>query len=87
VSRIDPDSNLVVTTIETGAGTEGVLCGGGYVWAAVTGEAHVVRIDPVDNSLGPELVTGTEPRRMVLSEGALWVTNTGDGTVSVFSLE
>jgi DNA-binding beta-propeller fold protein YncE len=60
---------------------------GGYVWAAVTGEAHVVCIDPVDNSPGPELATGNEPRRLVLSEGALWVTNTGAGTVSVLTLE
>jgi DNA-binding beta-propeller fold protein YncE len=39
VSRIDPATNEVIATVETGYFPKWLAAGGGYVWVALTAEA------------------------------------------------
>ena len=88
VSRIDPETNTLVDTRETGALTEGILVDpDGLVYAAVTGALGIAGLDPDTGEQVTSYSTGNEPRRMVIVDGELWVTNTGDGTVQVIELE
>jgi hypothetical protein len=85
VSRIDPESGHVATTIaiplppETARDTahaSAVAVGEGAVWAAVSWNAttgEVVRIDPRTNSIAARIPTGGFVGEMRLAAGSVWV--------------
>ena len=91
ISRIDPASNSVETTIAvsglggpiTGEGTAGILAAGpGAVWASVWPDHVVWRIDPRTNTAAGTIPAGQEPVNVAVGEGAVWVENRSDGTVT-----
>ncbi len=85
VSRINPDTNAVITTIPTGACPFGIATLDGAVWVA-DGDDHVSRIDPATNRVRnihvrlascpvEQCTDGLEVyRELAVGFGAVWIT-------------
>ena len=82
VTRIDPSTDGIVTTIPVGRGASGIAAGEDGVWVADTLDNTVVRIDPGTNSVTSTIDVGKAPSGVAVGAGAVWVANSGDGTVS-----
>jgi streptogramin lyase len=91
---LDPATNAVAATYELGGWPRGIVAGGGYLWAARTGDDTVVRIDPV-NRLVLDAFFATTPLDLAWRRGVLWIANgnsfdgpdpPGGGTVERFDL-
>lgn len=78
VTRIDPKTNKVVATIETGKGPcSGLAIGFGSLWVPNCGDKNVVRIDLVSGK-----ITATLPIPVADSEGAIAI---GAGSVWILT--
>lgn len=76
VYRVDPETNEVVTTIQTGLVDMSLAVGAGYLWVAGpgTGPGMLVRIDlQTGQEVGTPVTVGSDPHDVVFDEGALWV--------------
>jgi YVTN family beta-propeller protein len=84
VSRIDPASRHVVTTLYAGNHPSAVAYGLRSVWVANTLDSSVTRINPITNGsfFGPDATVGLRPEGIAVGDGAVWVTTTGDNRVS-----
>jgi YVTN family beta-propeller protein len=88
LSRIDPQTNRVVATIQVASHSFAAAFGFGSVWITNSGEPNaqgggsVQRIDPQTNSVTATIPVGPAPRFLAAGEGAVWTLNQGDGTVT-----
>jgi YVTN family beta-propeller protein len=82
VFRVDPSTNQMVTSIQTGKEAGGAVAGEGAVWIGNLGERSVTRIDPETNRVVTTVAVGKYPFGLEVGEGSVWVTNAGSDTVS-----
>jgi YVTN family beta-propeller protein len=82
VMRIDPATNEVVATIDTGREPRHVGLGFGSVWVTNFGSATISRIDPATNEVIATIEGGFGPEGIGFSDDSVWVANVRDGTVS-----
>lgn len=84
VSRIDPNTNTIVTTISVGKNPVGVVADKNAVWVVNADDADdgtVSKIDPNTNKITATIRVGRRPLSTIASESAVWVTNSNDDTV------
>jgi DNA-binding SARP family transcriptional activator len=95
VAVIDPALAALVADLEVGGWPRAITRGGGFVWAARTGDDTVVRIDPVSR-LVLDSFAATTPLDVAFGDGAIWIANgnsydgpdpPGGGTVERYDLE
>lgn len=83
VSRIDPDLEQVVATVDVGSPPGDIAIGSGPVWVALPSQGHVVEIGPDEEAIiGEPIVISDGPvEHMELSvgAGALWVVARDEG--------
>lgn len=82
VSRIDPDLNEVIATVDVGAPPGDIAIGSGPVWVALPSKGQVVQIDPNAQTIVDEIDIADGPlEHMELSvgAGALWVVARDEG--------
>jgi YVTN family beta-propeller protein len=82
VFRLDPNTNQIVTAIQTGKSAGAAAVGNGAVWIGNFGDNSVTRIDPETNRVVATVTVGKYPFGLDVGEGSLWVTNAGSNTVS-----
>jgi YVTN family beta-propeller protein len=82
LSRIDPQTNSVVSRIKMLGPGEDAAVGEGSVWVSHPIEDVVVRIDPSTNTVAATISVGPQPAGLAVSSGAVWVANIGDPSVS-----
>jgi virginiamycin B lyase len=75
VSRIDPERNAVVATIDIGGQPAGIAAGDGAVWVGNFQGGALAKIDPATNAVVARVDTGGQPVGPALADGALWVSN------------
>ncbi len=78
VSRIDPATNTIVTTISAQTTGAGITTGAGSVWVTHPGhtgqaDGSVARIDPATNAVVGNVVVGENPRAIAFGGGSVWV--------------
>jgi len=76
VYRVDPQTNEVVATIQTGLVDMSLALADGYLWVASpgSGPGTLIRVDPqTGRELGTPITIGTDPHDVVFDEGALWI--------------
>jgi len=83
VSRIDPESNDVVATLDLRARdpfvattVNGVAAGTGGVWAALAGH-EIVRIDPARNRVVRTVDVGAAALAVASAQGTVWTITAG----------
>jgi DNA-binding SARP family transcriptional activator len=95
VAVIEPASDGLVADLEVGGWPRAITRGGGFVWAARTGDDTVVRIDPV-SKLVLDHFSATTPLDVAFGDGTIWIANgnsydgpnpPGGGTVERYDLE
>jgi YVTN family beta-propeller protein len=79
VYRIDPSTNAVITSIETGRGAHGVVIDPSGVWVTNYEESTVSRIDPVTNTVVATVEDVGSGVGIVAADGAIWVSTQGRG--------
>jgi virginiamycin B lyase len=83
VSRIDPDTNRVVTTIDLDFKPAQMAAGFGSIWVVgypeIEGKSQLARIDPATNAVIAQIPLGTFALNVAVGEGSVWVTDTGTG--------
>jgi streptogramin lyase len=89
IIRIDPTSNKVVATIQTGRPVCCLAFGAGAVWAASFATDTVIRIDPATNSVADAFPSrGLAPEGITFGDGYVWVANHhGNPTGSVAKID
>jgi DNA-binding SARP family transcriptional activator/DNA-binding beta-propeller fold protein YncE len=80
VAVVDPAANAVVADLRIGGWPRAIASGGGFVWAARTGDDTVIRIDPV-NRLVLDSFYATTPLDLAWRRGVAWIAdgNSFDG--------
>jgi YVTN family beta-propeller protein len=73
LTRIDPATNLVETTIPIGGQPVDVAVGEGSVWIADPGTRSVVRVDPEENRVVARIRVGARPRGIAVGDGSVWI--------------
>jgi streptogramin lyase len=82
IDRIDPKTNKVTKTIETGvpgASTGGIAFGQGSIWVTQTG-FPITRIDPVSEKVVQQF-WGPGGGAIQFGQGSVWLTNLQEGTL------
>jgi peptide/nickel transport system substrate-binding protein len=82
VSRLDPESRLVRTTIEVGGQPSGVVVAGGFVWVSDQDARRVVQISPDVNKVVGTVAVGNRPTGIAAGRSGVWVVNSTDNTVT-----
>ncbi len=82
VSRIDPETNEVVATVDVAPQTFFLAYGLDALWAVSSDERSIQRIDPLTNKVTGETELGKQPGFLAAGEGSVWVQEQGDGTVA-----
>jgi streptogramin lyase len=82
LSRIDPQTNTVVATVEVPAGSAAVLYGDGALWVTTPARNLLTRVDARSNQVTDSISVGPAPRFETFGAGAVWTLNQGDGTIS-----
>jgi YVTN family beta-propeller protein len=91
VSRVDPSTNHVVSTIHTGGQPGNITAAAGSIWVTETGaggfrDGHtLLRIDPATNRVTSRIRVGALPEGIALAGGLLWVANHHSGTLSAIN--
>jgi YVTN family beta-propeller protein len=81
VSRVDPATNAVVTTIGAGGTPTGIAAGEGAVWVTNGFEGKLTRIDPRRGAIDDSIEVGSGANAVAVGEGAVWVANSLDGSL------
>jgi hypothetical protein len=71
---VDPSSDAVVASIGIGGWPRAIASGGGFLWAAQTGDDAILRVDPVSR-LVVDRSFATTPLDVAWSVGAMWAAN------------
>jgi len=74
VAVVDPATNAVVAVRRVGGWPIPIERGGGFVWAANTGDDTVSRIDP-DTKLVLDTFFATTPLDLAWRDGVIWIAN------------
>jgi YVTN family beta-propeller protein len=76
VTRVDPQTNLIVETIPVGKAPRFVAAGLGAVWTLNQGDGSVTRIDPKTNKVVATIEVGVPGGggEIAAGEGSVWVT-------------
>jgi streptogramin lyase len=82
LSRIDPQTNSVVATVDVPAGSAAVLYGDGALWVTTPARNLLTRIDAKTNKVTDAIPVGPGPRFETFGAGSVWTINQGDGTIS-----
>jgi YVTN family beta-propeller protein len=78
----DGGAARATSTIDVGAGPDGIVAQAGSVWVVNSGDDTVSRIDADRKRVTETIDVGGNPDSVAVGAGSVWVTNTGDGTVS-----
>ena len=73
LSRIDPASNTVVSTIELPGIPTAVAVGEGSVWISDDSGRAVLKVDPNTNQITDTIHLGSRPQGITVTDGAVWV--------------
>jgi virginiamycin B lyase len=82
LARIDPDTNMLVATINVPIGSYAAVYGDGAIWVSSTEKNQVARVDPKTNLVTDLIETGPQPRFLTFGAGSVWTLNQGDGSVT-----
>ena len=72
VSRIDPETNAITSTVEVGAGPVALAAGEGAIWVANAGDGTVSRLAPDTADVEETIDVGGSPSGMTVASGAVW---------------
>ena len=72
VSRIDPETNAVTSTVEVGAAPSAVKVGEGAIWVANAGDGMVLRLDAGHGGREETIDVGGSPSGLPVASGAVW---------------
>jgi virginiamycin B lyase len=81
LSRIDPETNLVVAEIRLPADCNSLAFGESSLWVTCPAENRLLRINPFTNQVEKHIEVSAEPKALVLGEGSVWVLCEKDGKV------
>ena len=73
LTRVDPETAAVATTIEVGGVPVAVVAGLGSVWIADSGRRAILRIDPATNKVTDTIRLGSRPTALAVAAGRVWV--------------
>jgi DNA-binding SARP family transcriptional activator/streptogramin lyase len=73
LTRVDPETTAVATTIELGGRPEAVTAGLGSVWITDVERNALIRVDPRSNDVVDRIQLGARPRDVVTAGGLVWV--------------
>jgi YVTN family beta-propeller protein len=83
VSRIDPDTNEVIATVDVGSPPGDIAIGSGPVWVALPSEGQVVQVSPNAGTVVGDPIPiadgGLEHMELSVAAGALWVVARDEG--------
>src|SRR6516164_2386852 len=87
LTRIDPDTNSIVSEIRLPASCRSVSFAANSLWVACPGEKRVLRIDPQTNFVTARIEVTPEPVSIVLggataAENSIWVLSRKEGKVA-----
>jgi ABC-type branched-subunit amino acid transport system substrate-binding protein/DNA-binding SARP family transcriptional activator len=80
VWRVHPGPQLVMRTIETGAGVGDLSFGAGRLWAVNPLRGTLLQIDPSRNRVSRTVRLGGTPRSVAAGPEGVWVAVAGDST-------
>jgi DNA-binding beta-propeller fold protein YncE len=81
LSRIDPESNQVVSELRLPEGCDSLRFGETALWLTCPGESKVLRIDPQTNLVVNRIEVGGKPHSIAFGENSVWVLCLADGKV------
>jgi YVTN family beta-propeller protein len=81
LSRIDPATDKVATSVRVTDGSYAAIVGFGSVWVSSEQVDLVTRVDPAGHVVAT-IPVGHTPLFLTAGEGGVWVLNQGDGSVS-----
>ena len=81
LTRIDPDTNKIVSELRLPAGCNALAAGEGALWATCPADNRVLRINPVNNQIENRIEVSAQPSALTVGEGAVWVLCRKDGKV------
>jgi YVTN family beta-propeller protein len=79
ISRIDPGTRAVTTTLPVGNGPVDVSLGYGSVWVANEFDGTVSRIDAAEGEVVQAIETGERPQGVEAGSGRVWVATRASG--------
>ena len=82
ISRIDPETNKIIATIDVVPGTFFLAFGYDALWAVSSDKQLLQRVDAATNSVTGTIELGKQPGFLAAGEGGIWVQEQGDGTVA-----
>ena len=81
LSRIDPDTNLVVAEMRLPADCNSLTFGETSLWVTCPSENRVLRINPLTIVVEKSIEVSAQPKALVLGEGSVWVLCEKEGKV------
>jgi len=83
VTKIDPNSDLVVQRTNVGNSPQALAVSDADLWVVNSGASTVSRVSlRTGHVVGPDIAVGNLPSAIAVGTSGVWVTNTGDGTVT-----
>ena len=73
LTRVDPKTTAVATTVELGGRPETVAAGLGSVWITEPEQNVLIRVDPETNMVAERIPLGGRPTAVTLGGGLVWV--------------
>jgi DNA-binding SARP family transcriptional activator/DNA-binding beta-propeller fold protein YncE len=73
LTRVDPETRAVETTIRLGGVPEAVAIGNGSVWITDISRNVVLRVDPSTNTVVQTIRLGSRPTDVAVAGGLVWV--------------
>jgi len=82
LTRIDPDTNSVVSEFRLGAACRSVTFADSSLWVVCPGEKRIVRINPLTNLVLARIEVTPEPVSLAFGDNAIWVLSRAQGKVA-----
>ena len=82
VTKVDPETQAAVDTIDVGGDPTGIAWGDGSIWVVESNDADVARIDPSKGRIVARIPVGNSPSAVAATATDVWVTNFGDDSVT-----
>ena len=73
VTRVDPQTEAVATTIPIGGIPDSIAVGLGAVWVTDLERHTLIRLDPRSNTVADRIELGSRPTAVALAGGLVWV--------------
>lgn len=81
LSRIDPETNQVVSELRVPAGCDSLRFGETALWLTCPSENKVLRIDPLTNLVVNRIEVSAKPHSLAFGENSVWVLCLAEGKV------